>query len=58
VHALGNMAPAKMSKESGFEDNIVRVLKHVSPESVTSCVTVADIGVLGILWNDRISSTR
>jgi len=57
VHALGNMAPAKMSKESGFEDNIVRVLKHVSPESVICCVTDADFGVLGFLWNDRISST-
>ena len=52
MHALGNMAPAKLSIESGFEDNTVRVLTHVSPESVTCGVTVANFGVLGLLWND------
>jgi len=52
VHALGNMAPAKKAIESGFQDNTVRVLTHVSPESVTCGVTVAKFGVLGFLWND------
>jgi len=54
VHVLGNMAPAKKSIESGFEDKTVRVLTHVSPESVTCGVTVAKFGVLGFLWNDCI----
>jgi len=52
VHALGNMAPSKKSIESGFEDNMVRVLTHVSQESFTCGVTVANCGMLGFLWND------
>jgi len=52
VHSLGNLAPAKMSIESGFEDNTVRVLTHVSPESITCGVTIVNLGVLVFLWND------
>ena len=52
MRALENMSPAKKPIESGFEDNTVRVLTHVSPESVTCGVTVANFGVLGFLWND------
>jgi len=40
------------SMETGFEDDTVRVMSHVSPESVTCGVTVAIFGVLGFLWND------
>jgi len=52
VHALGNMASGKHFIESGFEDNTVRVLTHVSAESVTCGVTVAIFGVPSNLWND------
>jgi len=36
-------------------DDTMRVLTHVSAESVTCGVTVANFGVLGFLWNDCIS---
>ena len=52
MHGLGNMAPAIKSIESGCEDNTVRVLTHVSPESVTCGVTFAKFGVLDFLCND------
>jgi len=52
LHSLRNLAPTKKSIESGFEDNTVRVLTHVSPESITCGVTVVNLGVLRFLWND------
>jgi len=58
VHALGNMAPAKKFIESGFEDNTVRVLTHMSLESVTCGVAVANFGVLGFLLNDCKGSSH
>ena len=43
------------SIESELMDDTMRVLTHVSAESVTCGVIVAKFGVLGFLWNDCIS---
>ena len=58
VQSLGNLAPALKSIETGFEDDTVRILSHVSPESVTCGVTVAKFGVLGFLCNDCMGTCK